>query len=223
MGLIIAIDGPAGSGKSTVAREVAKRLHFSYVDTGAIYRSLALHTQNAGLHEDDELGIAALADHLPLQILSEQGKQKFVLAGVDVSETIRSEKVSRLASVVSRHQKVRDKLLDLQRRLGRDAKLGAVLEGRDIGTVVFPDAAFKFFLTASNEERAKRRFAELVQRGESATMEKVLSEIIERDERDSKRDAAPMVPASDARIVDTTLLSLDTVIDSIVGMIHESN
>lgn len=223
MGLIIAIDGPAGSGKSTVAREVAKRLHFSYVDTGAIYRSLALYTLDKGIAESDDAAIAALADHLPLQITSGPQGQRFILEGKDVSEAIRTEQVSRLSSVVSRYQTVRAKLLDLQRRLGREAEKGAVLEGRDIGTVVFPDAPFKFFLTASNEERAKRRFEELAQRGEHTSLEKVLHEIIERDDRDSKRDAAPMVPAADARMIDTTLLSLENVIKSIVSVIHESN
>ena len=120
--------------------------------------------------------------------------------------------------------KIRNVLvLELQRRLGRQASQGAVLEGRDIGTVVFPDAEFKFFLTASNEERAKRRFEELAGRGENATLEKVMSEIVERDERDRKRDVAPMVPAADAHIVDTTNLSLDAVIDSIVSVINEPN
>jgi cytidylate kinase len=223
MGFIVAIDGPAGSGKSTVAKQVAKRLQLSYVDTGAIYRSLALHTINANVEETDDEAIAKLADDLPLEIFSDSHGQRFFLDGKDVSEAIRSERVSRLASVVSSHQKVRDKLLELQRRLGWEAKKGAVLEGRDIGTVVFPDAQFKFFLTASNEERAKRRFEELKQRGEDASFENVLREIIERDERDSKRDAAPMVPAADSQIIDTTLLSLDKVIDSIVSVIHESN
>lgn len=223
MGFIIAIDGPAGSGKSTVAKEVAKRLHLSYVDTGAIYRSLALYAMSADVHEDDEAAIADLADHLPLRILNENGRQKFILDNKDISEEIRTEQVSRLASVVSRHPQVRAKLLDLQRRLGSDAAIGAVLEGRDIGTVVFPDARFKFFLTASNDERAKRRFEELRQRGERAELELVLKEIIERDKRDSERHVAPMVPASDARVIDTTHLSLDKVIDSIVSVIHESH
>ena len=223
MGILIAIDGPAGSGKSTVAREVARRLHFSYVDTGAIYRCLALRVHENGVSEGDDGAIAQLASDLPMRIHTDENGQRFILAGRDVSADIRSEKISRLASVVSGHKKVREKLLDLQRRLGKEAKKGAVLEGRDIGTVVFPNAEFKFFLTASNEERAKRRFEELEQRGEKASFDNVMQEITERDERDSKRDVAPMVPAADARMVDTTHLSLEAVIESIVRVINESN
>lgn len=223
MGLIIAIDGPAGSGKSTVAREVARKLRLSYVDTGAIYRSLAYEALQKQLREDDEEGIAELAKKLPLRIVTSPEGQKFFLEDIDISEVIRSEKVSRLASVMSRHKKVREQLLDLQRKLGSNAEQGAVLEGRDIGTVVFPDAQLKFFLTASNEERARRRCEELIARGEQASFERVLQEIMERDERDSKRDIAPMVPAQDARIVDTTFLPLGAVIDFIVGVVSEHN
>lgn len=223
MPFIVAIDGPAGSGKSTVAKDVAKKLRLSYVDTGAIYRSLALFVLEAQVGENDEDAIAALAMQLPLRIQTGDSAQRFFLKDKDVTDLIRTEQVSRLASVVSRHQKVRAQLLGLQRRLGNEAEKGAVLEGRDIGTVVFPGAEYKFFLTASNDERAKRRFGELQQRGEPATLEKVLQEIIERDTRDSKRDVAPMVPASDAHIIDTTNLSLENVIDSIVSKIHESH
>lgn len=221
MGLIIAIDGPAGSGKSTVAREVARKLQLSYVDTGAIYRCLGLYIHKAAVAESDENEIARLAVNLPLKIESNEIDQRFVLAEKDVSEAIRSEKVSRLASVISSHKKVREQLLDLQRRLGLEATRGAVLEGRDIGTVVFPDAKLKFFLTASNEERAKRRYEELMLRGEKTTLQKVMDEILERDERDRKRDVAPMIPSWDARIIDTTLLSLDAVIDKIVSVANE--
>jgi len=223
MPFIIAIDGPAGSGKSTVAKEVARKLGYSYVDTGAIYRSLALSVIDNDVDENDDNAIAALAAKLPLRIEATQGGQRFFLKEKNVTDLIRTEKVSRLASVVSKHQKVRDQLLDLQRRLGNEAKVAAVLEGRDIGTVVFPHAEYKFFLTASNEERAKRRFEELKARGELASFEKVLAEIIERDERDSKRDVAPMVPAKDAVLIDTTKLSLNDVINSIVSTIHESH
>lgn len=223
MPFIVAIDGPAGSGKSTVAKEVARNLRLSYVDTGAIYRSLALFVLDEKVSENDEDAIAALAMKLPLRIQTGDTAQRFFLKDKDVTDLIRTQQVSRLASVVSQHQKVRAQLLGLQRRLGNEAEKGAVLEGRDIGTVVFPKAEYKFFLTASNDERAKRRFEELIQRGEHATFEKVLQEIIERDERDSKRDAAPMVPAKDARIIDTTNLSLENVIDSIVSKIHESH
>ena len=223
MPFIVAIDGPAGSGKSTVAKEVAKKLRLSYVDTGAIYRSLALFVLDAQVDENDEDAIASLATELPLRIQTGDAAQRFFLKDKDVTDLIRTEQVSRLASVVSQHQKVRAQLLGLQQRLGNEAEKGAVLEGRDIGTVVFPDADYKFFLTASNDERAKRRFEELKQRGEHATFEKVLQEIIERDDRDSKRDAAPMVPAKDAHIIDTTNLSLENVIDSIVSKIHESH
>lgn len=223
MGLIIAIDGPAGSGKSTVAREVARRLRFSYVDTGAIYRCLALCVDQAAIAEANEDAIADLAIALPLTIQSDESGQKYILDGKDVSQHLRTEKISRLASVVSKHKRVRERLLDLQRRLGLEAEKGAVLEGRDIGTVVFPESDFKFFLTASNEERAKRRFEELEQRGEKVNLDIVMQDIIERDARDSQRDVAPMVPAKDAQIIDTTLLSLEAVIKSIVSVIHESN
>lgn len=223
MAIVVAIDGPAASGKSSVAREVAARVHFSYVDTGAIYRALGLYAKNLGVSADDEERLAALATQLPLVIISKPEGQRYFLDTVDVTQTIRSEEVSQLASIVSKHPKVRAELLDLQRRLGREAKNGAVLAGRDIGTVVFPEADFKFFLTASSEERAKRRYEELLSHGEASELSQVLAEIKERDARDSQRAVAPMRPADDAKVVDTTPLSLEEVIQSIVSVIHGAN
>jgi cytidylate kinase len=206
---IVAIDGPAGAGKSTVARQLAKRLGFEMIDTGAIYRSVALAARRAGIAWDDDEALRGLLD---IGIGLSFREDRVLLNGADVSEAIRTPEISRGASVVSARPVVREKLLGLQRELALHAEKGAVLEGRDIGTVVFPDAQVKFFLTASDEARAQRRFAELTDKGLVASLGEVLSDQRRRDKSDSERAIAPLKPAGDALIVDTTGLDLGSVV-----------
>lgn len=218
MGLIVAIDGPAGAGKSTVARLAAQRLGFVLVDTGAIYRCVALAARQAGLEWSDEPAVRALLDRMDLSFRFEAGVNHVFLGGADVTEPIRSREVSRGASVVSAHPSVRAGLLELQRRLARAHPGGAVLEGRDIGTVVFPDAQVKFFLTASPEARARRRQGELG----GVAYEEVLAEISARDHVDQTRQVAPLRPAPDARHLDTTGLTAEEVVARVLAAVDEA-
>jgi CMP/dCMP kinase len=213
---IVAIDGPAGAGKSTVARQVARRLGFAMVDTGAIYRAVALAALRAGVGWEDDGALGRLLDPAEKLGLSFTPDDRVLLQGEDVTQAIRTPEISRGASVVSARPIVRERLLGLQRELGRMAEAGAVLEGRDIGTVVFPDADVKFFLTASDEARAQRRHAELTEKGHSVRLPEVLSDQRRRDRDDSERAIAPLRPASDAVVVDTTGLDLDEVVEEIL-------
>jgi len=207
---IVAIDGPAGAGKSTVARQLASRLGFAIIDTGAIYRSVALAARRAGIAWDDDEGLRRLLDAgLGLSFDGE----RVLLSGEDVTEAIRAPEISRGASVVSARPVVRQKLLQLQRDLGHAAPRGAVLEGRDIGTVVFPDAQVKFFLTASDTARAQRRHAELAEKGIQVPLEEVFADQQRRDKDDTERAIAPLRPALDAVRVDTTGLDLSEVVE----------
>jgi CMP/dCMP kinase len=216
---IIAIDGPAGAGKSTVARKLARRLGYAMVDTGAIYRAVALAAQRAGTGWDDDAGLARLLEP-GLPIAFGENDQVF-LGGEDVTAAIRTPEMSRGASVVSARPVVRERLLGLQRTLGRAAQRGAVLEGRDIGTIVFPDATVKFFLTASDEARARRRHAELAGKGHEIELSKVLNDQRRRDRDDSERTIAPLRPAADAIVVDTTGLDFDEVVERCFRAVRE--
>jgi cytidylate kinase len=207
---IVAIDGPAGAGKSTVARQLAMRLGFTIIDTGAIYRSVALAARRAAVDWEDDEGLRRLLD-AGLEVTFRD--DRVLLRGEDVTDAIRTPEISRGASVVSARPIVRQKLLQLQRDLGHASLRGSVLEGRDIGTVVFPDADVKFFLTASDEARAQRRHAELVERGVSVPLSEVLADQRRRDRDDSERSIAPLRAASDAILVDTTGLDLDQVVE----------
>jgi len=212
---IVAIDGPAGAGKSTAARRTAESLGFVLVDTGALYRGVALIAKERGVDLGDSEGVAEVARSLDLRFLSAADQEpRLWIDGEDRSEAIRSPEISGSASVVSAHGAVRDALLDLQRRLGQAG--GVVLEGRDIGTVVFPDAEVKIYLTASDEERARRRVDDLRTRGFEADPEVVLREIRDRDRRDRERDVAPLRIADDAIVVDTSDLSFDEVVVRLV-------
>ncbi len=215
MVFIVAIDGPVGSGKSSVAKAVALELEFSYVDTGAIYRALALAALEANVSWQDQKALADLADSLEVSFSPSPSGQKTLLKKRDVSRAIRTEEISQGASKVSQYGEVRVRLLELQRRLGEESESGAVLEGRDIGTVVFPNAKVKIFLNASDEERAQRRFLELTERGEKAVYETVLAGLKERDERDAKREAAPMFVAPDAILINTDGIAQRQVIEQI--------
>jgi cytidylate kinase len=214
---IVAIDGPAGAGKSSVSRMVAARLGFAMVDTGAIYRTVALAAKRAGVAFDDDAALEALLPGLRIRFAppTRPGEAQRVLLGdEDVSAEIRTPPMSLGASAVSARPVVRAGLLELQRRLAlAPENRGAVLEGRDIGTVVFPDADAKFFLTAAPEERARRRHAELAAKGQAAALADVLAEQEKRDRDDSARAVAPLRPAADAQQVDTTDMALDAVVE----------
>jgi len=209
--LVVAIDGPAGAGKSTTARLLAERLGYSLLDTGAIYRSVALMARQMGVAWDDEARLAPLVSHLEIDFHFEEGINKVLVDGHDVTSAIRAPEISDGASRVSALPAVRAALLGLQRRLGEEG--GVVVEGRDVGTVVFPRAGAKFFLTASPEERARRRTAELRASGRPADEQTVLAEILARDDRDTNRAVAPLRKAPDAVQIDSDSLTPAEVVD----------
>ena len=217
--MIIAIDGPAGSGKSTVARQVADRLGFQYLDTGAMYRAVAYRALEEGVSLDDEPALARIAGSEPIAF-GESGPGTVSIAGRDVTHEIRTAQTDRAVSPVSAWPAVRRALTDQQRGYGRSHDI--VMEGRDIGTVVFPDADLKVFLTASNEARARRRVLQNEQRGVGSTdFETVLADIIRRDEYDSSRAASPLKPADDAVHVDSSDMTMQEVIDKICELARE--
>lgn len=222
---IVAIDGPAGAGKSTLARKLAEKLGFTLVDTGALYRSVAYAAKHAGIDFSDENGITAIALGLVRQrelVLGRgtAGQVKVWLRGNDISEAIRTAEVSLGASAVSAIPGVRAALLDWQRQAGENG--GVVLEGRDIGTVVFPDAEVKFFLTATPEVRAKRRFTELRQKGHDVSYEETLADVMLRDRKDSERAVAPLRKADDAIVIDSSGREIDEVLDEMVGHVERA-
>jgi cytidylate kinase len=222
--IIVAIDGPAGAGKSTVARRLAEALGYVLVDTGAMYRSVALAAQRSGVPWNDATGLGGLARGLVSQkALSFQRDPQLgvrvKLSEEDISETIRTPEIAQGASTVSTHPEVRAALLDLQRQAGAEG--GVVLEGRDIGTVVFPKAEAKFFLTASAECRAKRRHAELVAKGQNVTFEETLEDVKRRDAQDSNRAHAPLKQADDGILVDSTDMSIEETVDHMLAHVKK--
>src|SRR6185369_2695815 len=216
-GLIVAIDGPAGAGKSTAAKMLAARLGYALLDTGAIYRSMALRARERGVAWDDGPGVAALADGIDISFRLDGAVNHVTLNGQDVTVAIRTPEMSDGASRVSALPEVRAALLGLQRRIG--AAGGVVVEGRDIGTVVFPDAEAKFFLTASTDERARRRVAELSAAGKPVDADQTKAEIIARDTRDSTRAAAPLRKADDAIEIDSSAVSPDAVVAKMADVV----
>jgi cytidylate kinase len=221
---VVAIDGPAGAGKSTVTARVARSLGYVLVDTGALYRAVALAAQRQRVAFDDAEGVGALAEALVARdavklVGGAEGSVCVLLDGDDVSQAIRTQELGQGASKVSAQPRVRAALLELQRSAGRHG--GVVLEGRDIGTVVFPDAEVKLFLTASVDERARRRFEQLKASGQSAVLDDVRSDVVERDRRDSSRPIAPLVQAADATVIDSSSLGIDDVVARIVAHVRE--
>jgi cytidylate kinase len=217
--IAVAIDGPSGAGKSTIARAVAKQMGFLYVDTGAMYRTIGLYMHEHSIAGDDPVRVPAALPEVHMELRYEKGVQKIWLDGRDVSEEIRTPIISRYASQVSAIQPVRDFLLETQRDMAK--KHSVIMDGRDIGTVILPDAQVKIFLTASPEKRAQRRYEELVEKGEKVTLEQVLADMRQRDEKDEKRSSAPLKQAEDAVLVDTSDLTLEESIAAITALIQE--
>lgn len=219
MSFNIAIDGPAGAGKSTVARLAAEKLGFVYVDTGAMYRTIALYMLDHHVDVDDEKTLADALSGIEVGIRYENGVQQMLLNGADVSGRIRTQEVSDQASITAAKPEVRAKLLNLQRDLA--VRENVIMDGRDIGTRILPHAGLKIFLTASSGERARRRYAELLGKGERCDLEEIRKEIEERDYRDMHRAEAPLRQADDAVLVDTSDMSADEAADKIVSLARE--
>jgi len=216
---IIAIDGPAGAGKSTVAKRVAQSLGFVLLDTGALYRAVALAAQRGKVDVNDAARSGALAEDVARRSAIKLEPERVTLDGEDVSRAIRTPDIGMDASTVSAHPAVRKALLDMQRKAGEDG--GIVAEGRDIGTVVFPDAEYKFFLTASPEVRAQRRYEELLAKGATVTVEETLAEVKRRDAQDTGRVVAPLKPAADAVLLDSSTIPIDDVLALILARIRK--
>ena len=216
----IAIDGPAGAGKSTIARRLAKELGYYYVDTGAIYRTVAYFLDLLGISPKDVDGVSRYIDELTVEIVyDEEGKQHMLMNGMDVTDDIRTQEISQKASLVSAHAIVRDMLLDMQRDVAK--KHNVVMDGRDIGSVVLPKATVKIFLTAAPEVRAKRRCDELNAKGQKADFNKVLQEIQQRDYQYTHRDVAPLKMCRDSVKLDTSELDIDGVVEAMKTIIRE--
>jgi CMP/dCMP kinase len=219
--MIIAIDGPSGAGKSTLGKMLAKKLGLLYLDTGAMYRAAALAVRRAGISFEDTASVAEIAENAKIDLVGEPDALKIVLDGDDVSVDIRTLEAAQAASVVSTISEVRRIMVEHQRAIGLAAPTGCVLEGRDIGSVVFPNADVKFFLTAKPEARARRRHTEDQLRGRLTTFEQTLAEINERDQRDVSRADSPLTIAENAVVIDTSELDLTEVFDQILAKIDE--
>ena len=214
----IAIDGPSGAGKSTVAKALAKKLGYIYVDTGALYRAIGLYVRRAGVLPENSAGVIALLPEIDVRLAYENGEQKVLLSGEDVGSLIRTNEISAYASKVSAIPEVRTFLLELQRDMAR--KNNVIMDGRDIGTVILPDADVKIFMTASPEARIRRRYEELLASGQSVTLEEVAADVHERDKNDSTRKVAPAIPAADAVFVDNSGTFEDTL-SNVISIIEE--
>jgi cytidylate kinase len=217
--VIVAIDGPSGAGKSSITKMLAKRLGYLNIDTGAMFRAVALMARRAGIACEDDAALARLCDTLTIGFEREGENYRVLVNGENVSSAIRTEAVGLLTSCISARKPVREALLKMQREMG--AQGGVILEGRDIGTVVFPDAEVKFFLFASPEERGRRRYLELVARGEQVTLEETIEKVISRDRQDESREHAPLKQADDAIPVDSTSMTLEEVLDFMENTVKE--
>jgi cytidylate kinase len=212
---VITIDGPSGSGKGTIAQLLSNQLDWNLLDSGSLYRLLALCSETHAVALDNEAALKVLAEHMDVQFIGAKTGIKVILEGVDVSQDIRSEAVGKMASQLAVLSKVRLGLLHRQRAFQESP--GLVADGRDMGTVVFPDASLKVFLTASAEERAQRRYKQLKEKGFDASLSRLLAEMRERDERDTCRSVAPLVPAEDAMVIDSTHISIEAVFEQILA------
>ena len=220
MSMNIAIDGPAGAGKSTIAKRLAKKLGFIYVDTGAMYRAMAYYFLQHNIDAKDENAIAAACPDVDVTITYENGEQQVLLNGENVNGVIRNEEVGNMASSTSVYPVVRKKLVELQRQLAKSADV--IMDGRDIGTCVLPDAQVKIYLTASSATRAKRRYDELTDKGVSCDLAEIEKDIIDRDYRDMHRETSPLRQAEDAVLVDSSEMNIDEVVDAIYQVYSEA-
>ena len=220
MSMNIAIDGPAGAGKSTIAKRLAKKLGFIYVDTGAMYRAMAYYFLQHNIDAKDENAIAAACPDVDVTITYENGEQQVLLNGENVNGVIRNEEVGNMASSTSVYPVVRKKLVELQRQLAKSADV--IMDGRDIGTCVLPDAQVKIYLTASSATRAKRRYDELTEKGVSCDLAEIEKDIIDRDYRDMHRETSPLRQAEDAVLVDSSEINIDEVVDAIYQVYSEA-
>jgi len=216
---IITIDGPAGAGKSTVSKLLARMLNYFYLDTGAMYRAVALRAQREGVDPNDEGALEKLCQRLEISFQEDREGQRVICQGEDVTERIRDPEIGWLASTVSMKRPVREALVRMQRKIGSRRKI--IAEGRDTGTVVFPRAKYKFFLSADPQERARRRCRELAARGLAANLKEIEREMKERDEQDSSRQLAPLRPAADARAINSTGLTPEEVVERMLEIIRE--
>ena len=216
MAFNIAIDGPAGAGKSTIARALAKRLSYIYVDTGAVYRAMALYLLRENISADDSGRIEKACESVDISIIHEDGVQKVLLNGEDVSSLIRSEEVGNMASASAQNGRIREKLVELQRQLA--AKTDVVMDGRDIGTCVLPDADVKIYLTASVHTRAVRRFKEYLEKGMEADLAQIEADIEKRDHQDMSREISPLKKAEDAVLLDSSDMTIEEVLDAMTAV-----
>lgn len=212
----VAIDGPAGAGKSTIAKELSKKLNLMYVDTGAMYRTIALYCLRNGADIDNEEQISALSDEAPITVRYVDGKQLMFLLDEDVTTAIRQEEVGNTASAISKYAAVRKRLVDMQQQLGEEYDV--VMDGRDIGTCVLPNAKLKIYLTASVEVRAQRRYKELIEKGQDCDYEEIKRDIEQRDYNDMHRDISPLKKADDAIEVDTSDMNIEEVVNAVTDL-----
>ena len=219
MSFNIAIDGPAGAGKSTIAKQLAKELSFIYVDTGAMYRSMALYFMRNGIAKEDEAAISDACKTVEVSIAYENGEQQVLLNGENVSKEIRKEEVGKMASATSVYKEVRTKLVELQQKLAADKDV--IMDGRDIGTCVLPNAQVKIYLTASVETRAERRYQELQEKGVACDLEVIKKDIADRDYQDMHREISPLKQAEDAILVDSSDMGIEEVVETIKHIYRE--
>lgn len=217
--LIITVDGPAGAGKSTVSKILSKKISYMYLDTGALYRAIAYKVAEYEISPDNEDLLSELCKKVTISVESMDGDMKVLIDGEDVTAKIRTERTGLLASKVSAVPAVRETLLSIQRKAGESG--GLIAEGRDMGTVVFPYADLKFFINADAEERARRRYRELVEKGRNVNLEDVKRALLDRDQRDTTRNISPLKPSDDSAIIDTTFLNVEEVVEKMLGIIEE--